>query len=119
LEKQVNKLNKFLMLDKSIKLFLTVLVLGNIFQAKAQEQEPEQDRVPFSQGREYILAEVKVIGKVSYNEQTIVTFAGLQKGQKIIVPGEEISTAIKNYGNWDFLMILILTSIELKVTAFL
>ena len=83
------------MLDKSIKLFLTVLVLGNIFQAKAQEQEPEQDRVPFSQGREYILAEVKVIGKVSYNEQTIVTFAGLQKGQKIIVPGEEISTAIK------------------------
>lgn len=87
----MNKLNKILMLDKSIKLFLTVLVLGNIFQAKAQEQ----DRLPFDQGREYILADVKVIGKVSYNEQTIVTFAGLQKGQKIVVPGEEISTAIK------------------------
>lgn len=89
LEKQVNKLNKILMLDKSIKLFLTVLVLGNIFQAKAQE------RVPFDQGRQYILGDVKVIGKISYNEQTVVTFAGLQKGQKITVPGEEISGAIK------------------------
>jgi len=85
----VNKLNKLLMLDKSIKLFLTVLVLGNIFQAKAQ------DRVPFDQGREYILADIKVIGKISYNEQTVVTFAGLEKGQKITVPGEEISSAIK------------------------
>jgi outer membrane protein insertion porin family len=79
LEKQVNKLNKFLMLNKSIKLFLTVLVLGNIFQAKAQE------RVPFDQGREYILAGVSVIGKISYNEQTVVTFAGLEKGQRITV----------------------------------
>lgn len=85
----MNKLNKILMLDKSIKLFLTVLVLGNIFQAKAQE------RVPFDQGREYILAGVSVIGKISYNEQTVVTFAGLEKGQKITVPGEEISSAIK------------------------
>jgi len=85
----VNKLNKILMLDKSIKLFLTVLVLGNIFQAKAQE------RLPFNEGRQYILADVKVIGKISYNEQTVVTFAGLQKGQKITVPGEEISAAIK------------------------
>lgn len=79
------------MLDKSIKLFLTVLVLGNIFQAKAQEE----DRLPFDQGREYILADVKVIGKISYNEQTVVTFAGLEKGQKIVVPGEQLSTAIK------------------------
>ncbi len=85
----MNKLNKFLMLNKSIKLFLTVLVLGNIFQAKAQE------RVPFDQGREYILAGVSVIGKISYNEQTVVTFAGLEKGQRITVPGEEISSAIK------------------------
>ncbi|HEU4495489.1 MAG TPA: outer membrane protein assembly factor BamA [Flavobacterium sp.] len=89
LEKQVNKLNKILVLNKSIKLFLTVLVLGTIFQAKAQE------RVPFDQGRPYILGDIKVIGKISYNEQTVVTFAGLEKGQRIVVPGEEISTAIK------------------------
>lgn len=85
----MNKLNKFLVLYNSIKLFLTILVLGNIFKVSAQKN-PNFDR-----GRQYILARVDVIGKISYNEQTIVTFAGLQKGERIIVPGEEISNAIK------------------------
>ncbi len=85
----MNKLNNFLMLEKSIKLFLTVIVLGSIFQANAQES------LAFDKGEQYILANVEVTGKVSYNEQTIVTFAGLAKGQKITVPGEEISNAIK------------------------
>jgi outer membrane protein insertion porin family len=54
-----------------------------------------QDRLPFEQGKVYILKKVSVTGKVTYNEQTIVTFAGLQKGQSITVPGEEISNSIK------------------------
>lgn len=74
---------------KSIKLFLAVVGSGILFQANAQE------RIPFDQGREYILADINVIGKISYNQQTIVTFAGLERGQRITVPGEEISTAIK------------------------
>ena len=41
---------------------------------------------------------MKVNGKISYNEQTVVTFAGLEKGQQITVPGEEISNAIKKLG---------------------
>ena len=49
----------------------------------------------FEQGRPYILKKVTVTGKVTYNEQTIVTFAGLEKGQRITVPGEEISNSIK------------------------
>jgi outer membrane protein insertion porin family len=92
LEKQVNKLNNFLVLHKSIKLVLTVLIFGSIFQLKAQE------RVPFDQGKKYILGNVKVSGKIGYNEQTVVTFAGLQKGQEITIPGEEISNAIKKLG---------------------
>ncbi len=54
-----------------------------------------QDRLQFDQGKPYILKKVNVTGKVSYNEQTIVTFAGLAKGQHITVPGEEISNSIK------------------------
>jgi outer membrane protein insertion porin family len=92
LEKQVNKLNNFLVLHKSIKLVLTILIFGSIFQLKAQE------RVPFDQGKKYVLGNVKVSGKISYNEQTVVTFAGLQKGQDITIPGEEISNAIKKLG---------------------
>jgi len=88
----VNKLNNFLVLQKSIKLVLTVLILGTFTQIKAQ------DRVPFDQGKKYILADVKVVGDISFNPQTVVTFAGLEKGQEITIPGEQISSSIKKLG---------------------
>jgi outer membrane protein insertion porin family len=92
LEKQVNKLNNFLVLHKKIGIALTLLVFGSFTQIKAQ------DRVPFDQGKKYILADVAVVGKISFNNQTVITFAGLQKGQEITIPGEEISSAIKKLG---------------------
>ncbi|MBN9286233.1 MULTISPECIES: POTRA domain-containing protein [unclassified Flavobacterium] len=89
LEKQANKLNNSQMLQKGIKLLFAILILGNISKINAQEHtEPET-------GRQYILADVDVTGKISYNQQTVVTFSGLEKGQMISVPGEEISNAIK------------------------
>ena len=92
MEKQVNKLNKFSVQIKTLKIFLIALCVGNIFQLQAQE------RTPFDQGKKYILANVNVIGKISYNQQTVVTFTGLEKGQQITVPGEEVSNAIKKLG---------------------
>jgi outer membrane protein insertion porin family len=92
LERQVNKLNKVLVLNKSIQLFFTIILFGSITQIAAQE------RVPFDQGKKYILGDVAVTGKISFNKQTVVTFAGLEKGQNITVPGEEISNAIKKLG---------------------
>jgi outer membrane protein insertion porin family len=92
LEKQVNKLNNFLVLNKSIKAVLTLLILGSFSQITAQ------DRVPFDQGKKYILADVVLTNKISFNDQTVVTFAGLEKGQVITVPGEQISNAIKKLG---------------------
>ncbi|WP_414000104.1 outer membrane protein assembly factor BamA [Flavobacterium sp. W1B] len=92
LEKQVNKLNKFSVLNKSTKAILSLLLLGSFSQIKAQE------KVPFDQGKKYILAGVSVTSDISFNEQTVVTFAGLEKGQEITVPGEEISSAIKKLG---------------------
>ncbi len=88
----MNKLNKILVLNKSIKAVLSLVLLGSFSQIKAQE------RVPFDQGKKYILANVAVTNEISFNEQTVVTFAGLQKGQEITVPGEEISGAIKKLG---------------------
>ena len=88
----MNKLNNFLVLNKSIKIVLTVLIFGSFSQVKAQE------RVPFDQGKKYILADVAVVGDISFNSQTVVTFSGLQKGQEITIPGEEIIAAIKKLG---------------------
>ncbi len=79
------------MFNKCIKIFLGILIFGGIFQAKAQDRT-------FEQGTKYILADVDVTGKISFSKQTVVTFTGLQKGQTITVPGEEISNAIKKLG---------------------
>src|SRR5690606_21249598 len=87
LEKQVNKLDKILALSKSI-IIIGVLFLGTAF----TYAQPNPD---FESGKKYILAGVKVTGKINYQEQTVVTFSGLEKGEEIQVPGEEISNAIK------------------------
>lgn len=74
------------MLLKGIVLFFGIV----LFTTTAQAQETER-----LQTGKYILADISVTGKMSYNEQTVVTFTGLEKGQYINVPGEEISAAIK------------------------
>jgi outer membrane protein insertion porin family len=91
LEKQVNKLNKQSVLRNITSIF-AILFLGSIFQLRAQES------IPYERGSQYILGGVEVTGKITFNQQTVVTFSGLEKGQKIVVPGEEISTAIKKLG---------------------
>lgn len=88
----MNKLNRILVQINTLKIVLTVLLVGTVFQLQAQ------DRIPFDQGQKYILADVEVVGKISYNQQTVVTFSGLEKGQEITVPGEQISNAIKKLG---------------------
>ena len=88
----MNKLNKISVQINYIKIALITLFIGTIPQLQAQE------RTPIDQGTKYILADVEVTGKLSYNQQTVVTFAGLEKGQNITVPGEEISNAIKKLG---------------------
>lgn len=88
----MNKLNKFSVQIKKSKIILIILLLGTIFNLQAQE------RLPFDQGKKYFLADVKVNGKISYNEQTVVTFSSLERGQTITVPGEQITNAIKKLG---------------------
>mgnify|MGYP002630502223 FL=1 len=49
----------------------------------------------FDKGKEYVLNEIKVSGIKSFSEQTVVAYTRLRKGQKIQIPGEEISAVIK------------------------
>lgn len=88
----MNKLNNISVQINTLKTSIILILLGSFFQIQAQ------DRIPFDQGKKYILADVKVNGRISFNQQTVVTFAGLEKGQQITVPGEEISNAIKKLG---------------------
>lgn len=88
LEKQANNYKRNSLFIKNIKLNAIFFLFIGLFKISAQETN-------FENGKSYILADVEVTGKVNYNPQTIITFAGLEKGQNIIVPGEEISGAIK------------------------
>lgn len=49
----------------------------------------------FENSKTYILGGLSVTGIQSYNEQTVKTYTGLRIGQRITVPGDEISAVIK------------------------
>ena len=55
----------------------------------------------FVKGNEYILDEIKVTGSKNFNEQTVITYTGLKQGQKIRIPGEEISSIISKLWKLD------------------
>ena len=76
------------MFYKRIKLFLGTLIFMAGAGAAAQEQRIEPG--------EYILADIDVTGQITYNELTIIQFTKLEKGQRVNVPGEEISNAIRS-----------------------
>tara|TARA_Y200000002_G_C22687011_1_gene666340 strand:+ start:3364 stop:5859 length:2496 start_codon:yes stop_codon:yes gene_type:complete len=56
-------------------------------QANAQQNS-------YDKGKFYELGEINVTGVKSFSPQTVVAYTGLKKGQRIQIPGEEISTTI-------------------------
>jgi outer membrane protein insertion porin family len=73
------------MFKNRIVILFILLLIGNTINAQ---------EITLEKGKEYILSGVEVTGKVSFNEQTVITFTGLEIGSKIRIPGEEISLAI-------------------------
>lgn len=49
--------------------------------------------------REYEIGPIRVLGAENYDHQAIKLIAGLRQGQKITLPGEQVSKAIKNLWN--------------------
>ena len=87
-----NKLYNFLMNTLKNYILLSFLMLS--FISKAQEMN-------FIKGSEYILEEISVTGLKNFNEQTVITYTGLRPGQKIRIPGEEISAIISKLWKLD------------------
>jgi len=82
LEKQASNLRNCLLLP----LILCVVLFG-FNQAIAQENA-------YDKGKFYELGEINVTGVKSFSPQTVVAYTGLKKGQRIQIPGEEISATI-------------------------
>lgn len=91
MEKLINKKNNTFAFSK----YLTILIVALLsFNSVAQETS-------YVKGNEYVLKEVSVSGLKNFNEQTVITYTGLKKGQKIRIPGEEISAIISKLWKLD------------------
>ena len=91
LEKLINKKKSLVSSINYLLIFLVALLSLN---SVAQE-------TPYIKGNEYILKDVSVSGLKNFNEQTVITYTGLKEGQKIRIPGEEISAIISKLWKLD------------------
>ena len=49
----------------------------------------------FVKGRDYTIDSIIVSGLKTFNNQTLISYSGLRKGQKIALPGEKVSAIIQ------------------------
>ena len=74
-----------------LKPLLKKIILGFIFFSWGLSYSQNED---FIKGKSYILDSISVSGLKTFNSQTVISYSGLSKGQKINVPGEEVSEVI-------------------------
>ncbi|GAB2765049.1 outer membrane protein assembly factor BamA [Salinimicrobium soli] len=90
LEKQVSNLVSAFISNRILALLAFCLFYS--FTSTAQD-------LPLANGKEYTIGEIDVTGTVSYNEQTVIAYTGLKKGEKIYIPGDRISKVLKKLWN--------------------
>jgi outer membrane protein insertion porin family len=66
-------------------LFFTIF---SVFTLQAQQKELDS-------GKKYTINKITVTGTQSFNEQTVIAFTGLKKGDRIYIPGEKLSQVTK------------------------
>ena len=64
-----------------------IVVLGLIGTTHAQVDQ-------FVKGKEYTIDSIRVTGLKTFNDQTVISYSGLRRGQVLRLPGEEISGMI-------------------------
>ena len=55
----------------------------------------------FVSGKEYVIDSIQVIGLKSFNKKTVISYSGLRRGQKVRLPGDQISSVINKLWNLD------------------
>lgn len=95
-----------MMIDRLKKIFLAgMLICSPAFAADAFSQENDSDEnvtynpAIFYSGtpKKYEIAEINVTGVEEYDTQALINLSGLTVGQHVMVPGDDISDAVKRY----------------------
>ena len=111
MEKQANKLfknEKILKIDFKNFTYIFLLFSMSVFSQLTEKKQT------------YVIGEVMVSGETTFSPQTIVTYSGLGKGEKITIPGLKISNAIKKlWGSNLFSSIEVFETKKINDTVFL
>ncbi|MCR5819632.1 MAG: outer membrane protein assembly factor BamA [Bacteroidaceae bacterium] len=77
---------------------LVFLLLFTALSTKAQTERIIAPNIDYSRTpRQYTIGGISIEGVQNYEDYVIIGLSGLSKGQKITIPGEEITKAIKRY----------------------
>lgn len=88
-----------IMYRKSI-LLASLLIAITLFQVVPTYAAPAGDEKPeiyYTTPKSYTIADIKVTGMESYEEYVLIGLSGLSVGQEVMIPGEEITEALKRY----------------------
>ncbi len=81
--------NDNILLHINQKLYCIFLfTVFSIFGLNAQQKELDS-------GKKYTINSIKVTGAQNFNEQTVIAFTGLKKGDRVYIPGEKLSSVTK------------------------
>lgn len=85
-----------------LRVFLTILLLALVVRVQAQVRfgdrfKPKDEKLElnYTNPKTYEIAEIKVIGSEFLDENALISISGLKVGDKIKIPGEGITNAIK------------------------
>ena len=53
--------------------------------------------INYSHPQEYTISEITTSGKNNYEDYVLIGYSGLKKGEKITIPGDEISNVVKRF----------------------
>jgi outer membrane protein insertion porin family len=67
---------------------ILLFTIVSFFTLNAQQKELDS-------GRKYTINSITVTGAQNFNEQTVIAFTGLKKGDRIYIPGEKLSSVTK------------------------
>ena len=92
MEKLVNKFNIY----KKLVLIILTVTLGLLFPLNIRAQVKD-----YVSGKQYIIDSISVKGLKNFSDQTVISYSGLRKGQKLFLPGEETGTILKKLWSLD------------------
>ncbi len=79
-------------------LILLTLLLCSVLPIAAQSQKEIEPTIDYSRTpRDYIIGGITVSGVQNYDEFLLIGLSGLQVGERVTIPGEQITKAIRRY----------------------